>query len=588
MFLSSLTWGEYGSSAGWSTLERAQARRIKVDADMNHAECNMGEESRKENNISSRSINKSDKALELFKASADKQYFLGVLEKINAKGIFPLYHTVSATYRRRCIGPVGASSGDASLNSVERNTGTSFWSCLPVGVHPSGGHIPADRIERKVNQVENMLEMCIILIDAAALSKERRREGISETVNGEEDSGVINEADCALGDLDAKLHSLIDEIQKHELTNLNNKDGNAINIRERLVSVLTRLEGELKQDSELATTKEQEKEKEKEEGAPYSAKNNKKKNRIKLHNRRLLAFRNIVSSWVSEYDDLTAKISARSAPVQNNRERSQIRKTPPTLRIVEFCAGSGFVILPLAALYPDFEFVLVDRKGPSLLIGKQRIRDANLKNVTIIQGNIEDFNSEFDVGVSLHACGSATDTTIEKCIKQRASLLCCSCCIGKITSTRSRFLSSSMAAAADEVDFKHTVRAADFGHQDIELYSDIDIMRRICKSYIELDRQMHLSENGYNSRLVVMTPKSCSPKNDMIIGWPVPEIGDGLGLRFRGGEGEGRGKKDSDLSGNEARDNRGFTEIIDSHFQLLTEASNDSLRSYLFSDATNK
>jgi hypothetical protein len=240
------------------------------------------------------------------------------------------------------------------------------------------------------------------------------------------------------------------------------------------------------------------------------------------------------------------------------------------LKVVEFCAGSGFVVLPLAALYPEFEFVLVDRKGPSLIIGKQRVREAGLKNVIIIQGDIEDFNDKFDVGISLHACGPATDITIEKCIKQKASLVCCSCCVGKITTARSQFLSGKMASVASDLDFKHAIRAADFGHQDSELYGEVDMMRRICKSYIELDRQMYLNESGYNTKLVVMSPKSASPKNDMIIGWIDRD-------------------RDRDRERNRGRDapinalNGSTTDIVDSYFQLLTEDSNDSLKSYLFS-----
>jgi hypothetical protein len=32
------------------------------------------------------------------------------------------------------------------------------------------------------------------------------------------------------------------------------------------------------------------------------------------------------------------------------------------LRVVEFCAGSGYIALPLAQLYPNIEFVIIDMK----------------------------------------------------------------------------------------------------------------------------------------------------------------------------------------------------------------------------------
>ena len=33
------------------------------------------------------------------------------------------------------------------------------------------------------------------------------------------------------------------------------------------------------------------------------------------------------------------------------------------IRVVEFCSGSGFVALPLAALYPEIDVILIDQKG---------------------------------------------------------------------------------------------------------------------------------------------------------------------------------------------------------------------------------
>jgi hypothetical protein len=37
--------------------------------------------------------------------------------------------------------------------------------------------------------------------------------------------------------------------------------------------------------------------------------------------------------------------------------------------VVEFCAGSGYVALPLACLFPHCTFVMLDKKEPSLAIG---------------------------------------------------------------------------------------------------------------------------------------------------------------------------------------------------------------------------
>jgi methylase of polypeptide subunit release factors len=56
---------------------------------------------------------------------------------------------------------------------------------------------------------------------------------------------------------------------------------------------------------------------------------------------------------------------------------------------VEFCAGSGYVALPLACLFPACIFVLLDKKEGSLAIAKERIQAAGLQNVEIFCGMID-------------------------------------------------------------------------------------------------------------------------------------------------------------------------------------------------------
>ena len=38
----------------------------------------------------------------------------------------------------------------------------------------------------------------------------------------------------------------------------------------------------------------------------------------------------------------------------------------------------------------------------------------------------------FNIGVSLHACGVATDLVIQKCIENKASFVSCPCCYGSV------------------------------------------------------------------------------------------------------------------------------------------------------------
>ncbi len=153
-------------------------------------------------------------------------------------------------------------------------------------------------------------------------------------------------------------------------------------------------------------------------------------------------------------------------------------------------------------------------------IGRDRIKAANLSNVTIIQDDIENYNEEFDLGLSLHACGYATDIVIDKCIQQQACIVSCSCCIGKIVHGRETPASISMSTIIGMREYKSLAKAADFGHRDLDQYNALDKQRRIGKCFVELDRQMYMREGGLESRLVLMLPASASPKNDILVGWP--------------------------------------------------------------------
>ncbi|GIX82474.1 glutathione S-transferase C-terminal domain-containing protein homolog [Caerostris extrusa] len=120
--------------------------------------------------------------------------------------------------------------------------------------------------------------------------------------------------------------------------------------------------------------------------------------------------------------------------------------------IVEFCAGGGHVGLLLAYFLPSCKVILIENKESSIFRAKKRVESLNLKNVFFYQCNLDYFKGSFDLGVSLHACGVATDLVIQQCIKQRASFVCCPCCYGGVQNTHllryplsKRFCSTSLA-----------------------------------------------------------------------------------------------------------------------------------------------
>lgn len=252
-----------------------------------------------------------------------------------------------------------------------------------------------------------------------------------------------------------------------------------------------------------------------------------------------------------------------------NRERR--------LRVVEFCAGSGFVLLPLAQLFPRVEFVLIDYKQRSIDIARERIESANnlRDNVRVILGRIEDYEEDFELGLGLHACGPLSDITLSKCYAKRASFVIAPCCVGKInlgmtvSLPRSKRMQESVQGGVNgkphgdnkrpncggrgnKGSWPALLKAADFGHSSHAHFSattnsndirDDDCgddgddsgdrrserrsrwrknrLRRVCKSVVEEDRRCEAEERGYAAHLLLMQPSTASPKNDILVGWPL-------------------------------------------------------------------
>ena len=76
-----------------------------------------------------------------------------------------------------------------------------------------------------------------------------------------------------------------------------------------------------------------------------------------------------------------------------------------SLHIVDFCSGSGNFSLALAALLPKCSFLLLDRNAHAIDLARQRAADAQLTNVSVTTGSVEDYVGTFDLALAMHACG---------------------------------------------------------------------------------------------------------------------------------------------------------------------------------------
>ncbi len=76
-----------------------------------------------------------------------------------------------------------------------------------------------------------------------------------------------------------------------------------------------------------------------------------------------------------------------------------IEFTPGT-KVLDFGTGGGFPAIPLAVLFPEVRFHLVDRIGKKLKVAESISQEAGLCNVTIQHGDIKEVKGQYDFVVS--------------------------------------------------------------------------------------------------------------------------------------------------------------------------------------------
>ena len=77
--------------------------------------------------------------------------------------------------------------------------------------------------------------------------------------------------------------------------------------------------------------------------------------------------------------------------------------------VVDFGSGTGNLLLPLASLFPQLNFVGLDLNARSLALLQERAEAAHLTNVSTTVGLIEEYTGPCDIAVALHVCGAGTD-----------------------------------------------------------------------------------------------------------------------------------------------------------------------------------
>lgn len=109
------------------------------------------------------------------------------------------------------------------------------------------------------------------------------------------------------------------------------------------------------------------------------------------------------------YPEWNAKINVISRKDIDNLEVNHILHSlgiakfvafTPGTHVLDLGTGGGFPALPLAVMFPQVHFHLVDRIGKKLRVADDMARQAGLDNVTIQHGDVKEVKGSYDFVVS--------------------------------------------------------------------------------------------------------------------------------------------------------------------------------------------
>lgn len=203
-----------------------------------------------------------------------------------------------------------------------------------------------------------------------------------------------------------------------------------------------------------------------------------------------------------------------------NMSKAVMKIAQPGDTVVDFCCGSGHLGIVIAYCLPECHVILLDNKEVSISRAKKRVKNLGLSNITIIQCNLDYFKGKFQVGMSLHACGVATDLVIYSSVQHRAAFVVCPCCYGSLqenhvlTYPRSQVVRDTLISVHSFLVLSH---CADQTHE--QKYSKTE-QGELCMTIVDIDRCLQAKESGYFVSLAKLIPVTCTPKNNIIVGIP--------------------------------------------------------------------
>lgn len=79
---------------------------------------------------------------------------------------------------------------------------------------------------------------------------------------------------------------------------------------------------------------------------------------------------------------------------------AKVQEFNPGSKVIDIGTGGGLPGIPLAILFPETEFLLVDSIGKKIKVVNEVVQELNLSNVTAIHDRAEKIKGEFDFVVS--------------------------------------------------------------------------------------------------------------------------------------------------------------------------------------------
>lgn len=222
-----------------------------------------------------------------------------------------------------------------------------------------------------------------------------------------------------------------------------------------------------------------------------------------------------------EGGQLPEKRLERKGQQLENMTKAVLKIAKQCDQIVDFCSGSGHLGLILAHSLPRCTIILLENKEESLSRARLRANKLKLSNIVFCQSNIDYFCGAFNIGVSLHACGVATDLVMERCLQQRAAFVCCPCCYGSIQPNHMIVYPRSHVFRTSKLSLKEYLV---LGHSSDQTHDQENVKTsqgNKCMGIIDTDRCLRAKELGYFVSLSKLEPPSCTPKNNLLVGIPL-------------------------------------------------------------------